>query len=193
MALAADASDPARADADYVVRVREGNERAFEALFLQHFHALARFARSYVRSQPLAEELVQDVFLRIWAQRSRWEVQGSIRAYLFGAVRNGALDLRARADVRRRWEAASWRAEADDVAARAASSDEHLYAEERAAALRRAVERLPENRRVAFTLRWHHQLSYAEIASIMGISVAAAQMLVARSIAVLRTELAAFR
>jgi len=77
---------------EIVAAVRHGSAVAFRALFCAHYEVLCRYAYRFVRSRAIAEELVSDVFLRIWMQRARWEVHGSVRAYLFSATRNMAID-----------------------------------------------------------------------------------------------------
>ena len=64
------AAADAVADADLVVRLREGDERAFEALFRAHAGALCRLAYHYLESTALAEDVVQDVLLRVWERRA---------------------------------------------------------------------------------------------------------------------------
>jgi RNA polymerase sigma-70 factor (ECF subfamily) len=78
-------------DAAWLERIRAGDPGAFEALFREHYHGLCLFAARLVASDAVAEELVQDVLLRVWQQRERWTVTGSVAAYLYGAVRNQAL------------------------------------------------------------------------------------------------------
>ncbi len=79
-------------DAELVARIRAGDEGGCEALYVAHHGPLWRFAYGYVRSAEIAEELVQEVFLALWRNRADWEVSGSVRAWLYGAVRNRALN-----------------------------------------------------------------------------------------------------
>ena len=176
--------------ADLVARVREGDERAFEALFRMHYDGLCGFAIRYVRERALAEELVQDLFAALWARRATWEVRGgagSVRAYLFAAVRNRALNLRARRAVERDWEAD----EADVRALHPAPTpaDQALEAAELRARVDAALESLPERCRLVMQLRWREQLSYAEIAEVMGISPKGVENQLARGLKALRDRL----
>src|SRR5688572_24467295 len=85
-----------------VGRVRAGDHEAFRILYLNTFNDLWSFARRYVESAAVAEEIVQDVFLKLWERRERWEVRGSVRSYLLGAVRNRALHFAEHSAVERR-------------------------------------------------------------------------------------------
>ena len=95
--------DLSRSSADLVARVRGGEARAFEELFRREYAALCRFADRYVDDGPASEDLVQDLFASIWSNRARLDVRGSLRAYLFTAVRNRALNVRKHTLVEREW------------------------------------------------------------------------------------------
>jgi RNA polymerase sigma-70 factor (ECF subfamily) len=174
---------------DVVARVRAGDERALETIFRAHYAQLCGFALRYVRERALAEEIVQDLFADLWERRAQWRLMGSLRAYLFSAVRNRALNLRKRQTMERDWE----RDEAADgslafhhVPERA---DEGLEREEIGARVRTAVESLPERCRIIMHLRWRDQLRHAEIAAIMGISVKGVEMQLTRGLRALRVLL----
>ena len=132
---------------------------------------LCEVADSYVQSQAVAEEIVQDLFFAIWMKRDRLPNVGSLQAYLFASARNRSLHhLRHRAMVRR-W--ASWAglgADVSGVAASPLSADEALEADERRARIRRAIDRLPPRARLALVLQRDHEMTHAEIAAAMDIS-----------------------
>ena len=77
---------------DWVARIRAGDGAAFEAMFRQYYEPLLRFALTYLPVRESAEDLVQDVFYRIWEHRERWAVRTTLAAYLYAAVRHRALD-----------------------------------------------------------------------------------------------------
>src|SRR5256885_9713379 len=89
------ALDPATRDArelEWFARVRTGDAQAFEALFRAYVEPLCSFAYSYVESESQAQEIVQDLFTRLWERRETLERPRSVRAYLYGATRNRALN-----------------------------------------------------------------------------------------------------
>lgn len=181
-----------RSDAWYRA-MQAGDERAFESLFHAHYAPLCRFLREYIRAPDVAEELVQDLFLRLWRDRERLPVRGSVRSYLYVAARNAALNhLRHdRLDVgfRKRWLAGD---REPSRAPRSSTPEEETASSELAAAIRSAIQSLPERARLAATLRWEHQLGYAEIAEIMGISVKGVENQLGRIMKALRGTLAPF-
>jgi RNA polymerase sigma-70 factor (ECF subfamily) len=185
---------PAAAERECVARIRLADEGAFKSLFDAYYAMLCDFAQSYVRAPDVAEELVQTVFLRIWEHRATWEPTTGVRAYLFAACRNQALGAlkheRVVAQVARR---ATREEIALGIAAARMGPDEELQASELAAVLREVVDRLPERRRIVVILRWQQQMSYAEIAGVLGISVKTVEVQMGRALAFLRQQLGHLR
>jgi RNA polymerase sigma-70 factor (ECF subfamily) len=174
---------------DLVARVRAGDERAFESLFREHYGALCGFATRYAPSAAVAEELVQDLFADLWVRRVSWEPTTSVRAYLFAAVRNRALNLRKRESLERDWASDEALSELPTLHRPLAGADEALEAEELTRRLDAALESLPERCRLVMRLRWREQLSYAEIAHVMGISTKGVENQLARGLKMLREVL----
>ncbi|MEM6647231.1 MAG: sigma-70 family RNA polymerase sigma factor [Bacteroidota bacterium] len=150
-------------DDDLLGRIRQSDEAAFDALFDRYHDPLRAFAVS-IAGADLADEVVQDVFLAIWTKRHRLKVTASLRAYLYQATRNRALNARR---GRKRWILRFTDLDAaHDVTTPAPSTT----AEELSRALAHAIERLPKRQRMAFRLRREHELSYDEIAAVMSLS-----------------------
>ena len=194
VATPAGAIAPGSAEQVWVARIRAADEGAFESLFHAYYARLCDFVQSYVRSADSAEELVQTVFVRIWQHRATWTPTAGVRAYLFAACRNQALGslkherVVARAVDRARHEHLAL---GSGVAHR--GPDEELQASELTALLRQAVDALPERRRSVVILRWQQQLSYAEIAGVLGISEKTVEVQLARALAFFRRRLAHLR
>jgi RNA polymerase sigma-19 factor, ECF subfamily len=169
-------------------RVRQGDAQALETLF-RSFHArLCAFAFGYLQNAADAEEVVQDVFLSIWQKREEIEVRSSLRAYLFRAVRNRALNRSARARLEQRWleEASS-----DDLELQTADPiDKTLEHAELVTRVHAAIAALPPGCRRVLQLRWQEQLSYLEIADALGISEKGVENQLARARKALKTMLA---
>ncbi|MBA3259527.1 MAG: RNA polymerase sigma-70 factor [Gemmatimonadales bacterium] len=187
-APAADApSSPSQApEPGQLERIRAGDESVFEELFKAYYRALCDFVYGYVRSRDTAEELVQTVFLRIWQKRESWEPVTGIRAYLFAACRNQALDHLRHQRIVDRVSLVGGTESEDSARAQPLRPDEAIHAAELSEALRRAVEDLPERRRAVLVLRWQHHLSNLEIARALGISVKGVEAHVTRALAVPR-------
>ena len=179
--LAPSATDLAR-------RIRDGDPTALEELFHEQYAALCRFANRYLHDRAAAEDLVQDVFASIWAGRMRFEVRGSLRSYLFAAVRNRALNLRKHQQVERDWELDEALPDVRALHRAPPRPDDLLDDAERRRRLRDALEALPERCRLVMQLRWEEQLTHAEIAEVMGISVKAVERQLARGLRALRAR-----
>ena len=144
-------------DAELVRRIRAGDERALEIVFRAHYAGMASFVQRFVRSPDLAEELVQDVFLKLWSKREHLAEIETFRTYLFRAARNTALNYLRRVKLERRWQEEQG-GESDPPATFAA--DEETAEQEVAATLSRNLSaqqgRRPDvrrNRQVARYLR----------------------------------------
>ena len=171
---------------DVIARIRGGDEDAFEELFRAHYPPLCEFAARYVRDDAMAEELVQDLFADLWTKRHAWQVRDSIRAYLFSAVRNRALNIRKRQAMESDWAHEEAIVDVRALHTTPEAADAALDRTELRARLDRAIAALPERCRLVMHLRWREQMPYAEIASVMGISVKGVENQLARGLAALR-------
>lgn len=163
----------------------------FEGLFRTYHTRLGEFARAYVECPAVAEELVHDVFLRMWERRSVLQDCASPKHYLYTAVRNQALKhLAHEAVVRRSHAMVKEDGRVPGTGEGPVRADEQLEASELAAAFEDIVDRLPPRCRETFTLYREEGMSYAEIGEVMGISERTVETQLARANRVLRRELA---
>ena len=173
---------------DVVERLRAGDVRALEELFRQQYEPLCRFAERYLHDRAASEDLVQDLFAALWARRTRLDLRGSLRAYLFAAVRNRALNVRKHQLVEHDWQRDEAAPEVRVLHRAPRRPDELLDERERDARVRGAIAQLPERCRLVMQLRWQEQLGYSEIASILGISVKGVEIQLARGLRALRAR-----
>ncbi|MEP6619126.1 MAG: RNA polymerase sigma-70 factor [bacterium] len=172
-----------------VTNIRRGSTAAFEALFRAHHAGLCAFATRLVTRADVAEDIVQEVFLYVWRNHAVWEVHASARQYLYAAVRHGALRyLRHERVVQ---DHVPETIALFDRLPRQADAD--LSADEVIAAVRAAVERLPDRCRLVFTLHREQGLSYREVAAVMDISPKTVDVQMGRALKALRKSLGAFR
>jgi RNA polymerase sigma-70 factor (ECF subfamily) len=180
--------DDAAAERARIERLRAGDQDELEALFHAHYPALCAFARRFTVSPSSAEDVVQSCFVDLWSQRTRLRVHTSLRAYLYAAVRNRALDLAKHDRVEARWAERS-RGMLDVEADERVGAQQRLEREESSDALRRAIARLPERARLVVTLRWLHGLRPPEIAEALGISLKGVENQITRALRALRAQL----
>lgn len=167
-------------------RIRAGDSLAFEALFRAYWRPLYDFAFRYVQSKEEAEEVVQDVFFRIWRSRTEWRLTASVRGYLYVAVRNTAHDRLERAAAARRWRERRVHEQTHAPAPDAHEIEARLESAELMAAVERALAELPVRRRAVCTLRLIDGLSYAQIAERLGITDKTVETQLARGLKFLR-------
>ena len=178
-------------DSDWVARIRQGDHAAFEEVFRAFYPELCAFAFRYLRSPALAEEAVHDVFARLWHMRGELQVRVGFKAYLYGAVRHRAISLLRRRALEHEWQA---RAERELLAQPAYGRNEGPDQVERdqiVAAIEQVLAELPPRCRAAVVLRWQREMSYAEIADTMQISVKTVEVYLARAVKALRAHLPA--
>lgn len=167
--------------AEWAQRLRDGDESVYETLFRTFSPGLCAFLTRYVGERALAEELVQDVFLALWNQRATIQLTGSVQAYLYTAARNRALNLLQRERVADRFRVTALE--------RMTSFDAVIHGEaECIAALEfsDAMAQLPARCRVVFMLQRTHGMTYAEVATCLGISVKTVETQMGRALRTLR-------
>ena len=146
-------------------RISRGGElAAFRELFDRHYASLCRFAEYWLRDRTSAEEIVLDVYTHVWQHAAELQVTASVRAYLFRAVRNRALNhLRSNRFSYTPFE------ELGTLFASPESAQ--LEADEIMRLVDEAISQLPERCREVFLKSRNEELSNAEIAAEMAISV----------------------
>ncbi len=172
-------------DRELLDGLRRGEHDAFDAIFRAHYGALVGLAESLLRGRGLAEEVVQEVMLELWRRRETLAVEESLRAYLFRATRNRALNQLRHEKVR---VAAAPRLQVDTASA--AAAEPNLVQQEIDAALAQAMGALPPRCREIFELSRVHGLRYAEIASTLGLSVKTVEAQMGKALRILRERLA---
>jgi RNA polymerase sigma-70 factor (ECF subfamily) len=173
-----------RPDADQIRRIRSGDDRAYEGLFYAHAPALIRFAWRFVRNTQISENIVQDVFVKIWRHRDRLDPTLNIKAYLYKAVKNQALQHLRHLKIENRQD------DVPEFESPARTPEDALRVKEIGEALDRAIAELPPHRRLIFTLSKFDHFTYAEIAEIQNISIKTVETQMGRALKFLRQRLA---
>ena len=175
---------------ELAARVRHGDELAFRQLFDALYGPLYRSARALVHDGAVAEDLVQEAFVRLWDWRTRLEAATPLRAWLFRTVRNLALNLRRDATTRQQLLT-------DPVALASAAAprpapppDAAVSGGDVAAQLSALVDDLPPRQREALLLTRVEGLSHVEVADVMGCAPRTVNNHLVAALATLRRRLA---
>lgn len=159
--------------------VTPSQDRLAARLFERHGRHVRQYLRGLSGSADVAEDLAQDVFLRVVRGANEYRPQDRERPWLFRIARNAFIDHVRRVGTR----PATAALESADGTARAATQDLRVE-------LRRALAELPENERDAFLLAEIGGLSYAEIAETLGVTIPSVRSSIYRARLALRAALA---
>lgn len=172
-------------EAALVDRMRRGDENAFEVLYARHQPAVYRYALRMTGSRDQADDTVQETFLSLLANRSYDAGCGPLRAYLYGTARHLLF---------RMWGAAGPTDELNrDYPGEGSDPLEGLQAEEQKERIRQALAGLPPHYREAVVLCEMEELSYAEVAEVLGCAVGTVRSRLSRARAMLMERLAGER
>ncbi len=148
------------------VLIKQNNKAAFDDLFRKYYRQLCRFAYRFIFSHHLAEEIVQDVFVRLWQQKDQINISTSIIAYLYAAVRNQSIN-----EIKKNRIHNYHLAEAHKNESMAEEMIQENHQDERLKnALDKACKSLPPKCREIFELSRIDGLTYEEIAEYLSIS-----------------------
>jgi RNA polymerase sigma-70 factor (ECF subfamily) len=180
-------------DVELMLRVQAGDCVSFALLLERHRSSVERFLYSRVRNRALAEELAQEVFLRVYRARAGYRPTARFKAWLFQIA--ARLGSNSRRDNRREklYEPLDFHSPfgpALQIADTRPSVEEELLDDVRLAEVRRAVAALPEKQRSAVLMHKFSGMEYAEIARAFGCSESAVKSLMFRAHEALRQMLA---
>jgi RNA polymerase sigma-70 factor (ECF subfamily) len=186
-----------RSDVQLMLEVKQGDEASFELLLQRYRTPLCHFLSRMVRDPALAEDLAQEVFLRVYRARKEYKPSAKFTTWLFRIATNLALnairDHRSRQledSLDERQEGEDGQVLAFEVADSEPSAEQRLIRRDRAVAIRRIVLALPEKQRAAVLLHKYQEMDYDEIARILDCSVSALKSLLFRAYETLRVQLA---
>jgi RNA polymerase sigma-70 factor, ECF subfamily len=186
----------ARSDVQLMLDVKAGDEESFELLLRKYRSPLVNFLGRMVRDRATAEDLAQEVFLRVYRARKQYTPSAKFTTWLFRIATNLALNsLRDTRHQRMEFSIDAPQADEEDappreLPAREMRIDEHMIEEDRAEFIRRAVLALPEKQRAAVLLHKYEEMDYAEIAKVLECSESALKSLLFRAYESLRLQLA---
>lgn len=179
---------PCERERIWVERIRDGDEEAFRSLFNHYYEPLCDFVERQIGSTPDVEDLVQQIFVKIWQVHADWSLRGSLRAYLFAAARykvvNYWRDLSFDRKIVQR-VSETWLNEVKSES----NPEDALRQKELTGDLSRVLDSLPERRRLVYLLSRYYGLSYGEIARALGISIKTVETQMGRALKTFRDSL----
>lgn len=148
-------------------KIAEGDQKAFSELFYNYFHRLFRFAYDFVKNNETAEEIVEDVFFKIWEKRERLPQIENLETYLYVAVKNHSYNF-LKSPKNKLFVSIS--GNTYQIPDAHISPEKSLLTKELQQKIDLAIDQLPEKCRMVFNLVKEDGLKYKEVAKIMDIS-----------------------
>lgn len=172
-------------DNEIIRRIRQGDEKEFESLFRSSYVSLVRYAQTIIRDNEEAEEIVQDLFVRLWQEREKWIVESSLSGYLFRSVHNRCMHLIEHKKVREKY---ALKVSGTDPE-KAEDPSEILEYSELQIRITAILERLPERCSTIFYLNRFEGLKYTEIAEKLSVSIKTVEANMGKALKEFRKEL----
>jgi RNA polymerase sigma-70 factor (ECF subfamily) len=163
-------------------------EAAFEQVFKTHFKNLHAYSYTIIRDETAAEEVVQQVFFKLWERSKTLSISGSVAAYLYRAVYNESLNYLKHQKVQRDYQQHYTHTMKNE----SEITGKKFSAKELEGRLMHALNELPEQCRTVFQLSRFEELRYREIAEHLGISVKTVENQMGKALKILRSKLIEF-
>ena len=189
----------ARSDVQLMLDVKAGDERSFELLLQRYRTPLVNFLYRMVRAREEAEDLAQEVFLRVYRARKDYVPSAKFTTWLFRIATNLALNsvrdnrhqrMEVSLDAPVTIDAEDGDEKPLDIAEKHPNIEQYMVEEARKKMIRHAIDKLPEKQRPAVLLHKYQELDYGDIAKILECSESALKSLLFRAYETLRVELA---
>jgi RNA polymerase sigma-70 factor (ECF subfamily) len=173
-------------DNEIIGRIREGDIKQFEALFRSSYASLVKYAMTLVKDHDTAEEIVQDLFFKLWQNKEKIKIESSLNGYLFRSVHNKCLHHIEHLKVIDKHE----KEMSYEQSSGAESPAEILQYKELQAKIARTIEKLPERCGQIFCMNRFEGLKYSEIAEKLSVSVKTVESNMGRALKEFRKALA---
>jgi len=174
-------------DKELYLKLRDGDERAFQALFRKYYRAMCHFANQFLADSDIAEEIVQEMFVKIWEKRSVLNIETSVKHYLFRSVRNHCLNQIQHEKIKKQYAS-----KVLESASQEFNPDDYFLEVDLVQRIEKSIESLPPKRREIFRLSRERGMKYKEIADALDISVKTVEAQMGLALKHLREELKDF-
>ena len=162
------------------------SKESFKALFKEHYNVLCNYAFSFLNNHQLAEDAVQDVFLKIWTKKESIDLDQNIRSYLFSAVKNKSLEIirKHKHEIQKIHNMPTKEVKIDSLV-QPSVIDNYLLKER----LNKSIRQLPAKCQDIFVLSKIEGLTYDEIAELRNISKKTVENHISKALKILRKTL----
>lgn len=190
-ASSSDRADDDKEDVALMAKVARGDHDAFEELVTRHQHAVVGTVAKMLGNASEAEDIAQQVFLRLWKSAPRYKPSAKFTTFLFTITRNLVFNESRRRQRRKEHsleeQEEEWHQQVSEDGS--PQPDDELLQQEMRKAVDKAIASLPEKQRMAVVLRRYEQMPYEEIADVLKLSVSAVKSQLFRARHALREAL----
>lgn len=155
----------ANRDTENLIKLAQGNQQVFSDLFFSYYPKVKNFVTSIVKSDSVAEDIAQDIFLRLWVGRTNLIEVTSINGYIYRAARNAAYDY-----LKHKFIIERYAQDVDPNSTISNITEETFQAKEVELLIEIVVSQMPQKRRAVFEMSRREGLKNDEIAGKLGIS-----------------------
>jgi RNA polymerase sigma-70 factor (ECF subfamily) len=192
-----DMTDETLLGEDLMARIGKGDEAAFEILVNRHQTSILSLIYRFIGDRTQAKDLSQEVFLRVWQSAKTYKTEAKFTTWIYRITANLCFN-ELKSSRRKKW-LQFLRPEADHEVQTeegfpdsSPSPEDLLLAKERSREISNVLQSLPDNQRMAIILKRYDNLSYQEIAQVLGCSVSAVESLLVRAKRALQEKLKIF-
>ncbi|GAA4821536.1 RNA polymerase sigma-70 factor [Algivirga pacifica] len=168
-------------------RLSDSDPKALEQLFQDYYEGLCQYAFSYMGDTENAEEIAQELFCQLWEKREQLQISTSIKAYLYGSVRNNCLHQLRKLKVRSNYQQEVLKVQTDTY-----FPQDILVELELSEKIQQCLNNLPEQRQKIFRMSRFEGKKYKEIAEELGLSIKTVEAQMGKALSTLRVDLAEY-
>lgn len=170
---------------DHINFMNDKNEAAFEKVFKTYFKSLHAFAYTFIKDEIIAEEIVQNVFFRIWEKKEQLQIDDSLKSYLYRSVHNESLNHIKHLKVKTSFQLEY----SGNMEPLNQDASNQMIAAELETEIQKAINELPQQCRIIFQMSRFEQLKYQQIADQLNISIKTVENQMGKALKVMRLKL----
>lgn len=169
-------------------KLKEDDKTAFTIIFSRYYSDLVHFSFNYIHEPDASEEIVQEVFLKLWENRHSLEIESSLKSYLLKSVQNRSIDFKRHRQIRQKYTSHvlenPYTSERD--------TENYVLHSELEQKLNSTLDKIPDDISEPFILSRFEGMNYAKIAENLGVSVRTIEVRIGKALGILRQELKDF-
>jgi RNA polymerase sigma-70 factor (family 1) len=166
-------------------KLKNGDQTAFSTIFTRYYRDLTLFANSILHNTEHSEEIVQDVFVKLWENCDSLQIHSSLKSYLVKSVQNRCIDWIRHMKIRNRYGSEVL----DNPVISANDAEEYVLYSELSGKIDTILEHLPEDVANTFKMNRYDGLKYHEIAEKLDVSVRTVEVRISKALQMLREKL----